>query len=90
MLIPFLIGMLEFGLIDSMNSDDLGIWFVLLAALFGIFTATSFMKVRIARRDPANQNFFHNLEAGSWRNYRRSIAATLALALFGGLSWISG
>lgn len=89
-LIPFLIGLLEFAMIDLMYPSALGPWFVLLAAIYGITTATTHTIMRRARRDPANAYFFSQMGPASWRDYLASVVAVSLLALVGVALWLSG
>jgi hypothetical protein len=82
-LIPFLIGLLEFAMIDLMYPRPLGIWFLLLAAVYGITTATTHVSMRRARADPANEYFFRNMGPSSWRDYLGSAVSVIGLVILG-------
>lgn len=86
-LIPFLVGLLEFAMIDLMYPHPLGPWFLLLAAIYAITVATSHVTMRRARRDPANDYFFSQMGPASWRDYTTSAAAILALVVTGLVLW---
>ncbi len=88
--IPFFIGLLEFAMIDQIHSGSLGLWFILLAAVFAIATASSHFTLRRARLDPANAYFFRNLEPATWRDYRMSIVVCITLVSFGILLLLFG
>ena len=88
--IPFFIGLLEFGMIDLMHSGSLGLWFILLAAVFGLATASSHSTLRRARQDPQNAYFFRKMEPASWRDYRLSITICLTFVLSGVFLWAFG
>ncbi len=88
--IPFFIGLLEFGMIDLMHSGSLGLWFILLALVFGIATASSHSTLRRARQDPENAYFFSNMGPSRWRDYRLSITICVAFLLFGVALWTFG
>ena len=87
-LIPFFIGLLEFGMIDLMGPETLGPWFMLLAATFAISTLANHMVMRRARDDPANSYFFDGIEPANWRDYSMTIIASLTLAMFGVMLWV--
>ena len=87
-LIPFFIGLLEFGMIDLMGPETLGPWFILLAVTFCISTLANHMVMRRARQDPANSYFFDGIEPANWRDYRITITASLTLAMFGLVLWV--
>ncbi len=87
-LVPFLIGLLEFAMIDLMYPNPLGTWFLLLAAVYGITTATTHVSMRRARADPANEYFFRNMGPSSWRDYMGSIVSFIVLIILGGALWV--
>jgi hypothetical protein len=88
--LPFFIGLLEFIMIDLSAPEFLGIWFVVLAAVFSVATAGSHLTMRQARRDPANDYFFSQIGAASLGDYKGSIAVAIMLCAFGLLIWLSG
>lgn len=83
MVVPFFIGVLEFGMIDLMEPDFLAPWMLLLAALFALSTTASHFTMRRARREPENAYFFSTISPAGLRDYLYSIAVVTALALFG-------
>ncbi len=87
-LTPFLIGLLEFAMIDLMYPNPLSTWFLLLAAVYGITTATTHVSMRRARADPANEYFFRNMGPSSWRDYVGSIVSVIGLVILGGTLWV--
>jgi predicted lysophospholipase L1 biosynthesis ABC-type transport system permease subunit len=86
-LVPFIIGLLEFLLIDLMGPDNLGPWLIGMAALFGICINATHVAHRRARRDPANDYFFSQMPRANWRDYLGSIAVVSILALLGAAIW---
>ena len=89
-LIPFAIGLLEFSQIDLMGPDNLGPWFLAMAALFAISTVANHTVFVRARKDPANAYFFSKIPAASWRDFTASTCIIVTLVLFGAALWISG
>ena len=87
-LIPFLIGLLEFAMIDITYPHLLGPWFLVLALVYGITTATTHVTMRRARRDPANEYFFSKTGPASWRDYRATVSAVSILAVTGVVLWV--
>jgi len=87
-LVPFLIGLLQFAMIDLMYPDPLGPWFLMLAAIYGITIATSHITMRRARLDPANAYFFSKIGPASWRDYRASLVVIIVLVATGVVLWI--
>ena len=89
-LIPFLIGLLEFAMIDLMRPGLLWAWFPLLAAVLCVATFGSHLTLRQARRDPANDYFFRQVGTASWRDYVVTIAVAIVFCLFGVVLWFYG
>jgi hypothetical protein len=82
-LFPFFLGLLEFGLIEAMHPDAIGIWLILLASIFALAIFSSHMTLGRARQDPANDYFFGQLPPRSWRDFRESIIAIAAITSCG-------
>jgi len=82
-LIPFLIGLLEFALIDLMGADTLWLWFLLLAAVMSVATYGSHLTMRQARQDPDNNYFFDKVEPATWRDYLATMILVVCFCLFG-------
>ncbi len=66
---PFVIGLLEFILIETLAPDYMGWWFVCLALIFALMTWVSHMTMRRARLDGENEEFFANLEPATIRDF---------------------
>ena len=87
-LIPFLIGLLEFALVDLMGPDTLWLWFPLLAAVMAVATYGSHLTMRQARQDPDNDYFFNKVKPATWRDYWATSAMVMCFCLFGFLLWL--
>ncbi|MCB1688406.1 MAG: hypothetical protein KDI33_07970 [Halioglobus sp.] len=87
---PFVIGLLEFGMVDLMGPDTLGVWFILLAMIYGVSTWAAHMIHRQARIDPENQYFFQNLLPAGWRDFKASYIVIGILSALGAVLWLSG
>jgi len=88
-LLPFLVGLLEFAMIDLVRPGLLAAWFVLLAAVFAAATFGSYLTLRLAREDPANDYFFSQLEPARWRDYKGAIVTVSLLLSFALVLWLS-
>jgi hypothetical protein len=86
-LVPFLIGLLEFGLIDLTHPDLVGPWLMLFAAVFVVAVFTTHTINRRARSDPDNNYFFSQYDPTGWRDYRESAATVLSMGLLGTILW---
>ncbi len=89
-LVPFLIGAVEFAMIDRLDPHLLGQWMLLMGGVFALATLTAHTTMRRARREPENAYFFDNVEPAGWRDYLRSILLVSAMWLFGITLWIVG
>tara|TARA_R110001599_G_scaffold353870_1_gene601388 strand:- start:182619 stop:183275 length:657 start_codon:yes stop_codon:yes gene_type:complete len=89
-LIPFLIGLLEFALIDLMGPAMLWLWFLLLAVVMSVATYGSHLTMRQARQDPDNDYFFRNVEPATWRDYLATTVMVVCFCLFGLVLWLLG
>ncbi|MCR9104638.1 MAG: hypothetical protein NXI15_05035 [Gammaproteobacteria bacterium] len=88
MIMPFLIGILEFAAIAMMHPQTLALWIVLVAVAFLATLFTGHQTVTAARREPANAYFFAQLEAPTWRNYRESLIAIALMLLLVAAGWL--
>jgi len=82
-LIPFLIGLLEFALIDLTGPDTLWAWFPLMAAVMAVATFGSHLTMSQARRDPSNSYFFDQVKPATWRDYLATGVLVVCFCLFG-------
>lgn len=89
-LLPFIIGLLEFSMIDLMGPERLHLWFLALAAVFTIMVGASHVAFRRARQDPANDYYFQSKPVAMWQDYLASVVVIFALVMFAALIWISG
>ncbi len=87
---PFAIGLLEFGMVDLMGPDELGVWFFLLAMIFAVSTWASHTIFRQARRDPENHYFFENIPTAGWRDFRSAFIVIGILLAIAAVLWIRG
>jgi len=80
---PFLIGIMEFMLIEALGPDEVGLWLVYLALIFGMMTWVSHANMRRARQDADNEAFFSRFEPAVLRDFYPQIAIVCALVLAG-------
>ena len=89
-LLPFLIGLFEFAMIDLTEPTMVGPWMMLLALVFALAVLSSHTTMRRAERDPANAYFFNQISTiQGWRSYTHSGASIIGLMLIGLLLWWS-
>lgn len=87
---PFVVGLLEFILIETLAPDYMGWWFICLALIFALMTWVTHAKMRRARLDSENAEFFAKLEPATIRDFypafiivSGAIAAGIYLAVSG-------
>lgn len=80
---PFLIGLIEFMLIESLGPDEIGQWLILMALIFGMMTWVAHANMRRARQDSDNKAFFSTYEPAKLRDFYPNIAIVGALAIVG-------
>lgn len=80
---PFLIGLIEFMLIENLGPDEIGLWFIFMALIYGMMTWVSHANMRRARQDADNAAFFSSFEPAKFRDFYRQIAIVFALVLAG-------
>ncbi|WP_279248759.1 hypothetical protein [Candidatus Marimicrobium litorale] len=85
---PFLIGLLEFALIDLTHPSLAGPWLFVLAMVFTTAVFTSHTISRRARSDPANDYFFSQQDSAAPTDYRESGITIASLVLLGTLLWV--
>jgi hypothetical protein len=87
---PFLIGLIEFMLIETLGSDEIGLWFLFHASIFGTMIWVAHANMRRARQDSDNENFFRGYSAAQLSDFYPAIAIVCSLVLVGIYLLISG
>lgn len=87
---PFLIGLIEFMLIESLGPDETGLWLIFMAAIFGMMIWVAHANMRRARQDADNAPFFSKYEPAKFSDFLTSIAIVCTLVLMGIYLQISG
>ena len=90
LILPFLVGLLEFLLIEMTHPGRLAIWFMVLAVISAIVSYIRHALFRRARRDPENSEFFDVVPAATWRDHMSRIIPTVLCAIMGVSLWIIG
>lgn len=80
---PFVIGLLEFMLIDALGPDTVGVWLLLMALIFAMMNWVGHTTMRRARLDPDNQAFFSQVKPAEIRDFYGEIATVSLLAAAG-------
>jgi hypothetical protein len=87
---PFLIGLIQFMLIDTLGADEIGQWLLLIAGVFGVMHWVAHHTMRRARQDPDNDAFFADVDPAELRDFYPQIAVVVVLALAGVYLLVSG
>ena len=80
---PFLIGLLEFMLIETLGPDEIGQWLILMSVIFGMMVWVSHTTMRRARRDSDNFPYFSEFEPAVFSDFYPQITVVVILALAG-------
>ena len=80
---PFFIGLTEFMLIETLGPDDIGLWLMLMALVFGLMNWVSHTTMRRARRDSDNDAYFKTMNPASLRDFYPGIAVVFGLMFAG-------
>ena len=80
---PFVIGLLEFTMIEFLGSNRIGPWMICFTALFALMIWISHRTMRRARLDGENQKFFENLPPAELKDFYFSIVMVCSLATAG-------
>jgi len=87
---PFIIGLLEFMLIENLGPDTIGLWLICLAVIFGSMVWISHMTMRRARLDGDNDEFFSQLAPATLRDFYPAIGIVGGFTLVGIQLEVSG
>jgi hypothetical protein len=87
---PFVIGLLEFILVETLAPEYMGFWFVCLATIFGLMTWISHRTMRRARLDGDNEEFFDNREPATARDFVPAFVIVSVLVLAGTYLAVTG
>ncbi len=88
-IMPFLVGLIQFMLIDLMGPDNLGKWTLVLGLIAVVMTYLDHSSMRRARRDPDNREFFEKVPAAVWRDFIPQGISVIFSVLAGTWLWYS-
>ena len=87
---PFLIGLIEFMLVESLGPGETGNWLILMAMTFGMMVRVSHKTMQRARHDGDNDVFFSQFKPATLRDFVPQITIVCGLALAGIYLTVSG
>jgi hypothetical protein len=80
---PFVIGLLEFILIEFLGPGEFGQWMICNSLVFGVMVWISHRTMKRARMDGANDAFFQHLEPATIRDFLPALTIISAGVLAG-------
>lgn len=80
---PFVVGLLQFLMIELLGPGGVGWWLLLLAGIFGIMNWVAHSTMRRARLDGENEEFFRSVPPATLRDFYPAATTVGGLALFG-------
>jgi hypothetical protein len=80
---PFLVGILEFWLVENLGPGTLGFWFVAMGFTFALMTWVSQITMRKSRYDADNAHFFDHRSPATLKDFLPQISITLLLVVCG-------
>ena len=84
--IPFLVGLIQFLLIDLMGTEYFALWIIVLALTFGTLVLIDHRAMKRARRDAANREFFDLYAPATFRDFAPQII--MIILMFSAGVWI--
>ena len=88
-LFPFLVGIVQFSMIDRVGHEYVSQWLFLLAMLFGVMTWVSQNDMARARLEIENAEFFKQRGKATLKDFRPSILIILSLCLMSFAVWLT-
>ena len=88
-ILPFLVGLIQFLMIDLMGPENLGKWILVLGLIAVVVTYLDHSSMRRARRDPDNREFFEKIQAAEWRDFIPQGISVLFSVVAGTWLWYS-
>jgi hypothetical protein len=83
LVLPFILGLIEFYFVEIASPEWLGEWLITLAVLFLIFSSMHHRIMRRARRDQENKEFFDQVNPLSRKEKNKRILYYLTIAAIG-------
>ena len=83
---PFLVGLVQFLMIEIMGAERFALWIIVLAITFGALVAIEHRAMKRARMDEANREFFDQYAPATTKDFIPQIITVVTMLLAGG--WI--
>ena len=85
---PFLVGILQFSLVEFLAPSSAGPWLLLMACIIAVMNWVAHTIFSRARLEPENAAFFTNFKPGTWRGFDGAFIAVPTLGLLGCALWL--
>lgn len=83
LLFPFLVGILQFTIIDLIGPESLGAWFIAMGMLVTVVNVDAHNTMRRSRLEPENAAFFEGVGRATLRDFLSEIVAVASLLAIG-------
>ena len=90
LVLPFIIGVIQFVLIDTNGPNSLGAWFGVQALIFAVMTAITQRILRRARLDGSNDEYFRDITPANLRTFAGPAAMVAVIAGVGLVLGVTG
>ena len=80
---PFLVGLIQFLMIDIMGEELFALWVIVVALTFGSLVFIDHRAMKRARRDKANREFFDQYAPATFKDFMPQIIMVVTLLLVG-------
>jgi hypothetical protein len=88
-LFPFLVGIIQFSMIDRLSNDYVSQWLFLLAVLFAVMTWVSQNDMVRARMEVENSEFFEKRGKATLKDFRAPMLIILGLFVMSFVVWLT-
>jgi hypothetical protein len=88
-LFPFLVGILQFIMVDNLGIERISLWFFLLALLFAGMNWIAHHDMKRARLNPENEEFFANRSPATLRDFYATMVVVVAMCVGSLVLWLN-
>lgn len=81
--LPFIVGLLQFSVIEASTPDRFGLWLIGLGVLSAVMAMLTQRYFKRARAEPRNAEFFQKVAPATWKDFVQAALSTVYGFLFG-------
>jgi len=85
---PFIVGIIEFWLVESLAPGSYGTWLIVMGLLVAIMTWISQTTMRRARFDEDNADFFRGVPPATWKDFIPQLLIVAIFLSLGGCTFV--